>query len=147
MQQISGILRRFSPEEQRLILEQLMPKKEGIPISAFRCGLSGLEIVVRYMKEVDGKKNVEVARLLNRSATTIHTTYTNALRKYSGALDVSDYSVVIPVAVVAERSFSVLEGIVVHLNQTFSLKEIAALIHRSYSTVKTVRKRAQMRSK
>ena len=139
---ISDILSRFGSDEQQKILEQLMPKKEGIPISAFRAPLSGLEIIVRYMKEVENKKLSEIARKLNRKPTTIYTTYTQARKKFSKPLDVSDYSVVIPVSVVAERSVAVLESIVVHLNKTLPLKEIARLLNRSYNTVKTVRRRA-----
>ena len=146
VQQISAILGRFTADEQQRILSMLSPTKEGIPISVFNCPLSGLEIVVRYMKDVENNRFTDIAAALNRKPTTIHTTYTQARKKFSGALNVSDCSVVIPVSVVAERRASVLESIVVYLEgQKFSLKKIALLLHRSYNTVKTVRRRALLK--
>lgn len=140
--QISDILGSFTAREQAHILRQLKPV-EGIPLSVFSAPLSGLELVVRYLKDNEQRTVKEIASLLNRRPTTIYTTYAKSTKKYPQALDVSDRSIVIPSHIIASRKLAVLESIVVYLKEHLSLSEIARLLHRSPSTVNTVYRRAQ----
>ncbi|MBW3014389.1 hypothetical protein KY335_04075 [Candidatus Woesearchaeota archaeon] len=125
-----------------LLLKELSikPKEFAIPISAFRAKLSGLEIVVKFLKEESKLSFKKIAQLLNRKPNTIWTTYRNAAKKYPQTLDISDYSYSIPASILKDRKFSVLELIVAHLkdNYELSINEIATLLNRNYQTIRTV---------
>jgi DNA-directed RNA polymerase specialized sigma24 family protein len=87
----------------------------------------------------------EIAQLVRRKLPTIYTTYRAAKRKYKGGMDVSDVSVVVPVSVVVSP-YSVLESIVGYLrSERYTVRQIAAFLGKSLSTVKTVLRRYKMK--
>lgn len=145
LQILSELVSPLSEKEKRDLLEQLLGKKEGFPISIFKSRLSGLEAIVVYLKDVKGQSINEIAQLLNRKKSTIYTTYRKAKLKVKHPLDASDFSVVIPYHIFAERKFAVLENIVAHLKdeQNLSFKKISVLLNKKYSTVRTVYVRYQ----
>lgn len=138
-------IRAYSKKDQKEILSLLLKevsaetKTFDIPISAFRSKLSGLEIVVKFLKEESKLSFKRIAGLLNRKPNTIWTTYNNAIRKYPQKLDTSDYSCSIPASVFRDRKYSILELIVAHLKEHYdlSIKEIAGLLGRNYQTIRT----------
>ena len=141
------------PEEKKIelilgLMEQLdvsvsdLRKQGGmfLPISIFNKRLSSLETIVKYMKDNLKMHFNEIAKALNRKPSTIRTTYTNANKKFSWKLDVSDTTVVIPVDIFKDRSRSVLKSIVVYMKDELKLsfKKIAELLKRNYKTIWTV---------
>ena len=142
---ILQLVASLSFQEKQKILQALLQKQEGFPISIFRSKLSGLEAISVYLKENEGKTITEIASLLNRKKTTIYTTYHKAKKKFSGKLDVTDTSTIIPYAAIADRNFAVLESIVAFLKgeQKLSLVKISAILNKKYSTVRTVYVRYQ----
>ncbi len=145
LQILSELVSPLSEKEKRDLLEQLLGKKEGFPISIFKSQLSGLEAIVVYLKDVKGQSINEITQLLNRKKSTIYTTYHKAKLKAKHPLDASDFSVVIPYRIFADRKFAVLENIVANLkdSQNFSFKKISVLLNKKYSTVRTVYVRYQ----
>jgi len=121
-------------------------KKEiKIPVSIFNEHMSSLEAVVKYLVEVVGLKNKEIALLLNRNIRTIWTTYKNASRKDHNKIRFRDDEIYfIPATKFKDRTYSVLEVIVMWLKEKYSLsfEDIAGLIKRDNSTVWTVYSRA-----
>ena len=111
-----------------------------MPISIFRSKLSGLETIVVYLKDIKGKSVAEIAQLLNRKKSTLYTTYHKAKEKFSGKLDISDESLVIPLSIFANRKYAVLESMVAYLKdeQKLSFAQISILLDKKYSTVRTV---------
>ncbi|HII16879.1 TPA: hypothetical protein HA361_03115 [Candidatus Woesearchaeota archaeon] len=112
-----------------------------VPASVFSSGLSSLEAIIKYLAEAERLKNTEIAALLNRNIRTTWATYRNASRKHPlpFASD-SRETVFIPATAIADRSFSTLESIVRYMKGSLHLElsEIAAILHRSPSTIWTV---------
>lgn len=137
---ILQLVSSLSREEKKEVLNQLQQQTEGLPISIFRSGISGLEAIVVYLKDVKGLTIAEISTLLNRKKSTLYTTYTKAKEKLSGEIDSSDTSVLIPYSIFTDRNFAVLESLVAFLKDEmkFSLVKIATLLDKKYSTVRTV---------
>jgi hypothetical protein len=138
---ISQLVSSLSESEKETLLNQLLgTKQQGFPISIFRSGLSALEAISVYLRDIKEQEFTEIATLFNRSRNTIYTTYKNAKKKLRGNLDTSDVSFIIPFDIFSDRKFSILESLVVHMKDTHNVKfvKIATLLGKSYSTVKTV---------
>lgn len=121
------------------------PEKIILPVSVFDNDyLSALEAIVKYLHENKELRLVDIARLLNRDQRAIGVTYRFARKKMKERLKapVSKYSV--PLSVIADKRFSVLESIVYYLKKTYSLSyhEIAVLLRRDDRTIWTVYQRA-----
>ncbi|MFH0868229.1 MAG: hypothetical protein V1831_02865, partial [Candidatus Woesearchaeota archaeon] len=101
---ISELVSILSKKENREILNQFLKiEKTGIPISAFKAKLSGLEIVTKYLKEAEKKSFREISKILNRKLSTIYNTYNKSKIKFKGNLDISDNSIEIPYTIFANR--------------------------------------------
>lgn len=118
-------------------------KKEVIPISAFRGKISALEIIVKYMKEVGGLPLKTISIKLNRSPSTVYSTYSNAKKKFNKKLDTSDFTVSVPLSEFADRKYSVLESLVSYLRDKEKLPaaRISKMLHKNPNTISTVYKR------
>lgn len=135
----------LSQTEKNEVVQHLLPAEhQGIPISTFRAPLAGLEIIVKYLREQEHYSLKAIATMLKRKPTTIYTTYAHASKKYAPQLDTSDFSITLPYSLFAQRIYSVLESIVKHLKEQrhLPLPKIALLLHRRYSTIKTVYQRS-----
>lgn len=137
---ILQLVSRLSEEQKKELIDHLLKKEEGLPISIFRSGISGLEAIVVYLKETKNQSIAEIAALLKRKKSTIYTTYKKAKEKSKKTLDVSDRSIVIPYQTFTIRKFSVLESLVAYLKDEHKLPfvKISLLLNKKYSTVRTV---------
>lgn len=145
VQVLSNLVASLSQEEKQEILEEVLAKKEGLPISIFRSGVSGLEAIVVYLKDVKGLRITEISKILNRKRSTLYTTYQKAKRKLAdqklvGGLDLSDNSIMVPYEIFSDRTFAVLESLVAYLKDELKLPfvKISTLLNKKYSTVRTV---------
>ncbi len=86
---ISKIVQKLSFEEKKELFDSILVEKaaETVPLSIFSAGIPGLEAVVLYLKNVQKKKVNEIARLLNRSRTTIYSTFYNTGKYSQGKLN------------------------------------------------------------
>ena len=106
--------------------------------------LSGLETIVKFLKENKSRKLHEIAVLLNRDDRSIWTTYNNARKKMKEALATTPSAFFVPADIFAERRLSVLETLATHLKESgMTLHEIAVALHRDDRTIWTVCKRAE----
>ena len=131
----------FSSDEIiRLIVKEKKPKDVKIPTCIFNGKLSALETIVKYLKENLDLKYSNIAKLLNRNDRTIWTTYSNSRKKFSKRFVVKSNKFFIPVSILSNRSFSVLESIVYYLKDNLNLRysQIALMLHRDPRTVWTV---------
>ena len=137
--QITQLIAVLDKKEQQEIFDNLF-KSKGIPISAFKSDLSGLEIIVRYLKDTEKMAFKEIAILLNRKLPTIYTTYRISQKKWKNKLDITDNSHVIPTNIFGNRKHSILESIVAYMHDTERLqfKEISKLIGRKYPIQKLI---------
>lgn len=145
---ISSLVSALNKEEKREILDRLLQIETCIPISAFKAKLSGLEIVIKCLKEVEKKSFKEISKILNRKLSTIYNTYHNSRIKFKGSLDISDASISIPYTIFANRKNSVLESIVFYLKgkEKLSLNQISLALNKSYNTIKTVYRRYRIKN-
>ena len=116
-----------------------------IPVSIFVKELSGLEIIVTFLKENQLYSNKEIAKLLNRSEKTIWQAYSFARKKYSSKLTYDEHSLLVPVTIFQKRKLSILESLVNYLKENFNMKysEIGLLLHRDQRTIWTVFNRCE----
>lgn len=141
IKQISNLLSSLAIEEKHEILNEVLKNKQiGMPISVFKANLSGLEIITKYIKEVEKKSFKEISKILNRKLSTLYNTYNNSKIKFANNLDISDYSVSIPLGIFKDRKYSILESIVAYLKdkQKLSFTQISSLLNKNYNTTKTV---------
>lgn len=131
-------------------LKNIISEKEAkitIPVSIFNKKLSSLETIIKFLKENYKLSFKESSKLLNRRYTTIINSYKNSLKKFPKKLIIKDIKYSIPVSILKNRKFSVLENIVFYLKDEFGLRfsEIARLLRRDARTVWTVYKRKQQK--
>jgi len=118
-----------------------------VPISVFNNDkLSGLETIVKYLRENLLLSFKQIASLTNRNDVALAVSYRNAKRKLEDKFiveEISPYS--IPASILQDRKLSVLENIVSYLKDTFGLAyhKIALLLNRDDRTIWTVYQRAR----
>ena len=123
-----------------LITDKPISKEITIPVSIFEYNkLSALEAICKYLKEELELSYSKIALLLNRDSRTIWTTYDNAIKKKKEKLHVKKSKFFIPISILADREFSVLEVIVSYLKDNFNLRyvEIAILLNRDERNIWT----------
>jgi len=129
-----------------LVEKKPVSKEVLIPISIFKVeGLSALETICKYLKEELDLNYSKIALMLNRDSRTIWTTYNIACKKRAKRLLVKESEFFIPVSILQNRKFSVLEVIVSYLKDNFNLRysEIAVLLNRDERNMWAVYNRAK----
>ena len=133
-----------------LIEERQISKEILLPARIFETeGLSALEVICKYLKEELDFSFSKIALLLNRNSRTIWASYNNAARKRKEKLLVKESRFFIPVSILSNRQFSVLEAIVSYLKEKFNLRysEISVLLNRDERNIWTVYNRAMKKKK
>ena len=129
---------KISVEEFMLLVE--LPSL-SVPVSIFKSDIPPLEAVVLYLNRSYSLKKISM--LLKRSQKTVWTTLTNA-RKRGLKLDISGTKRV-PLSILADRQFSILESITKYLKEEKGLRliDIANLLAKDRRLVWTVYDRAK----
>lgn len=121
--------------------QEILGKREAsIPVGVFaNDALGSLEAIVKYMKEDMKLKFSKIAKILNRSNKTIWATYHNAVKKMPSSFGALSREIMVPVSIIADRSFSTLESIVGFVKD-FGLTnhEVAVMLHLDDRTIWTV---------
>ena len=149
IERISELVASLDNKEKKELFDRILEgKKDAIPISVFKARISGLEIVVRYLKEIKKFSFKNISKILNRSPSTIYNTYSNSKTKFGGKLDLSNDSIGIPFDIFSDRKFSVLETIAAYLKDKENLQfdEISEFLDRSPSTIRTVYRRHRIKN-
>ena len=144
-------------QEQELSPEQIVnlvkkhlevPEKEEVkvPISVFNNEkLGALETIVKYLRENKLLSFKQIGSLTNRNDIALAVSYRNAKKKLEEKFveEISPYY--LPVSILQDRKFSVLENVVSYLKDTFGLTyhKIAILLNRNDRTIWTVYQRAR----
>ena len=133
---ISNLVSTLSEIEKKELLTQILNKKEAVPASIFNSDLSGFSSLVLYYKKYQKKSVKEISTLLKRDKNTIYTT----LSRIKETTLKTSSQLQIPVSIFQDRKYSVLESLVFYLrhNQNMKLVEIAKLLNKAPSTIKTV---------
>lgn len=119
-------------------------EEQSVPVEIFAKKLSPSEAVCKFIKENRKKSFHEIAVLLDRDDRSIWTSYQRALQKQKSPLVISNPSPSIPLSVLANRKFSFLESVILHLSkQGMKQTAIAKLLHRAAPIIYTVLGRAR----
>ena len=113
-----------------------------IPICIFRQGISGLQAIVKYLKEEKNLSYAQISRQISRDQRTIWATYSSV--RDLPRLKKIDNDVLVSTAVFYSRKFSVLESLAVFLKDSgYALAESGRMLGKSPKTIWTVLSRAE----
>lgn len=131
--EIAGLISRLSSEETH------------IPVSIFSRKLSSLETIVKYLRENLELTFSKIGELTGRDQKALSVTYRNAKKKMPVPLNIGFSKFFIPLSLLKNRNFSVLENIVRYLKDNCHLNyhKIAVLLHRDDRTIWTTYNRAK----
>ena len=126
------------------ILSALEKKEIFIPLSIFNEKLSSLDVISKYLFEDRNLSLNEISKLLNRSNRNIWNAYNRSKKKFPERLVVKE-SILIPISVLRNLNFTLLENIILFLKENIKLSyhEIAVLLQRDDRTIWTVYQRAK----
>ena len=114
-----------------------------IPLGIFSGELGGLESVVKYMKENLYMNYKEISEKLNRNERTIWSAYRKALEKANGRTFIKNINILIPIELLGDRKFTILESVIVYLkNKGLRYSEIAEFLERDQRNIWTIYSRA-----
>lgn len=146
-------------QEQQLNLPQLInifqevKQEYNLPLSIFSTKLPPAEALCRYLSEEEKLSCQEIAQLLSRNEKSIWATSQRAKKRKPLSGKVSYFNsnlkkYFIPLSVLQNRDYSLLESVILYLNQVHHLsnKEIAGLLRKSPNSVAVLLKRAQDKS-
>jgi DNA-binding CsgD family transcriptional regulator len=113
----------------------------SVPISLFRSTeLSAYELITTYLKESLGMTLTQIAKATGRNPQAVYITLRNAREKLKNPLSLEYSENDIPLKIIADRDFSILECIVAYLveKKGMSLAEISKLLYRDNRTIWTI---------
>ena len=143
---LHGLTERYGISEAEL--DRFLAKEPRVPVSIFNPHLSPLEAIVKYLRENEGRRLVEIAKLTGRDQRAIGVTYRRAKNKHPGRLAAPQTRITFPVRLLQDRACSPAEQLVRYLRQQeLSFAEIARILNRDDRTIWTVHKRAQVKLK
>lgn len=131
----------------KLEILSILDKEIFIPLSIFNKKLSSLEVITKYLVENKKLSLKRISELLNRSNRNIWNSYNKSKKKFPKNLVIKE-SVLLPVHILKNLKFTLLENIVLYLkdHQKLSYHEIAVILYRDDRTIWTVYNRAKKRS-
>lgn len=131
------------------ILSLAQTPNTDIPLSVFsNKQLSSFELIVKYLHEEKNYNYAQIATITNRDQRSVWCTYNNAKKKFSKKLTVTQ-SLLLPLSIIHNRDFSVLESIVGFLKEeaNMTLAQIAAHLRLDQRTVWTCYNRLKIKRK
>ncbi len=128
------------------LIEELEKKEPEIPLSIFSKELSSLESIVKYLRENLNYTNKQIAKLTKRSEKTIWQAHNSSKKFPKFKLEFSKYY--LPLSILSNRKFAVLESIVKYLRENLKLNysEISKLLKRDERTIWTVYSRVKKKN-
>ena len=121
-------------------------EEQSVPVEIFAKKLSPSEAICKYLKENRNQSFHQIAVVLGRDDRSVWTSYHRALRKQKSLVVISHPSPSIPLSILANRSLSFLESVILYLShQGMKPMAIARLLHRSAPIIYTVLSRCRQK--
>ncbi|HIG93145.1 TPA: hypothetical protein HA242_00035 [Candidatus Woesearchaeota archaeon] len=116
-----------------------------IPLSIFSHSLAPMEALTKFLKENEQMSLPEIALLLHRDQRSIWANYRRAGRILKSKLASTSETYVLPLSLFQDRSFSILESVVLYLNSVHHLtpKQMGKLLHKSPNSMAVLLKRGK----
>jgi hypothetical protein len=129
------------------ILNALEREEIFIPSSIFNKKLSSLEVISKYLFENKNLSLKVISGLLNRSNKNIWNAYNKSKKKFPKKLVVKE-SILLPISILRNLDFTLLENIVLYLKENLGLSyhKIAVLLQRDDRTIWTIYDRVKKKS-
>jgi DNA-directed RNA polymerase specialized sigma24 family protein len=109
----------------------------------FKQNIGAAEALCKYLRENEGMRFSEIARLLKRDQRTVWVSYKGAVKKKEEKIEIGKTEVSIPVKIFADRRLSILESLVYYLRKKrLSNAEVAEILGRDQRNVWTLYSRA-----
>lgn len=131
--------------DQLLTLYHDVKKEHTIPLSIFSHKLHPAEALCKYLKEKKELSYQEIAVLLNRHPKSVWSTYQRSQQKMRKQFSLKEEKYHLPLSLFNNRSYSLLEGVVLYMNQIHKLsnKQLATLLRKSPNSIAVLAKRAR----
>lgn len=131
--------------DQLLTVYNDVTKEHNIPLSIFSYNLHPAEALCKYLKEKKGLSYQEIAVLLNRHPKSVWSSYQRSHKKMRKQFPLKTEHYHLPLSLFNNRSYSLLEGVVLYMNQIHKLsnKQLAALLGKSSNSIAVLAKRAR----
>ena len=115
-----------------------------IPVTLFKYNLSPTGLIIKYMKENLNLPVAKIAKLLSRNSGAVLNSYNHANAKYPHGLFAKETNTSIPLNILSNRNYSILENIAVYMKEVkdMKIKDIASLLNKNPKTISTVYRRA-----
>lgn len=114
-----------------------------MPITIFNGKLSPAEALIKHLREHHNLRFTDIAKLLNRDQRGIWCAYKASQKKEPTHLPLDPHHILFPVNLFSDRNFSILEHIVIHLREKYTINEISKLLNKHPSTISTIHSRAR----
>lgn len=126
-------------------LKKILDQEIRIPSSVFNQELTVLESVVKYLKEERNMTLQQVALEVGRDQRNMWHIYRSASSKQSPKFRLKQSEVYVPLSIFLDKKLSAQESLVSFLRdeEHLSYNEIAAVLKRSASTIRTVYQRGR----
>lgn len=128
-------------------LAQVFQEELLVPFAVFSEKLTVLESVVKYLKENEGLNLRQIASALSRDERNIWHIYNKCKTKQPRKFVLKNLQLRVPVAIFQNTKLSAQESLVSFLRdeEHLSYDEIAKLLRRSASTIRTVYQRSRQK--
>jgi len=139
---IDSLKTEFNVSGSEIISLLISVDKEMVPLEIFSDRhLSGLQALVKYLKENLGYKNVQIASLLNKDTRSIWSAYDKSKSRVKSKYAINESKKLVPISIF-QATDSVLEALVVFLRkEKWSNGSIALVLRRSEGTISNLYKR------
>lgn len=147
------ILAKFSELEESELLELYLEylKKQNkhteIPITLFKYEIPPSGLIIKYLKENLNFSVQKIAKLLKRNPGAIFNSYNHVNEKHPNGLFAQTTNLTIPIEILSNRSYSILENITIYLKdiKDLKIKDIANLLNKNPKTISTVYRRGRQK--
>jgi len=128
----------IEPKELIKIIEKRIEHKGDIliPASIFTKDLGIIEAVVKYLKEEKHMRIRDIAKILNRSKTSIWVSYNQSRKKFSARLTITK-SELIPVSIFSDRKLGPLQVLSRYMRKDCGMtySQISKILQRDQRTI------------
>ncbi len=135
----------ITPRDITQFLNKQKPKPNQIPTSIFTKQLGPLEAIVKFLRENQNLKLIQIAKKLDKNNISLAGSYRKAKQKHPEPFKKLDYKYSVPTFIFSNKRFSVLENLCLYLKDHYKLSyhELAVLLNRDERTIWTAYNRAK----
>lgn len=135
--------------EEWIEIYQQAEKDISVPLSVFSYKLKPAEALCKYLKENEALSYKEIAKLTARNEKSVWAAYKRANEKKAQQFISKEEKYKLSIQIFRNRSYSLLESIILYLNKTYRLSnpQMAKLLNKSPNSIAVLMKRARKKKR